>query len=426
MNTEGHSDRHGEGHVVIVDGYAAAKELPPAFARAGHPTVRVQSTAEVPLVYRGGLDLGGYVANIVHEGDLDQTLKALAGYQPVAVLPGGELGVELADALSEALGLPTSNGTALSAARRDKYTQIERVRASGLLAARQLLIEDDEQLRAWHEETGGRIVVKPVRSAAGDGVSFCDTPEQAVRAYRTLLGRENVFSLRNEGVVAQEYLVGSEFMVNTVSRDGVHHLTDIWRTGRLSVNGVTDLAVENTLVDAGSSEAVRLCAYAFQVLDALGIQHGPGHLEIKLTPKGACLIEAGARISGGDLPAFTALSTGESQVDWIVDAYVNPERFHARSDRSYEISRYFAWAAMASPVEGVLKGFRGLDQVRALESFRELRVLVQPGERIRRTVDDLSNALMLTLQHDVEEVVLRDLNTVRYLDGAGFYELEAP
>lgn len=413
-----------QGYVAIVDAYAAAKELAPAFEKAGYGTVRVQSTTEVPMVYQGGLDLSGFVDNIVHEGDFERTLAALAEYKPVAVLPGGELGVELADRLSEALGLPT-NGTALSAARRDKFTQIERIRSAGLRAARQLLIEDDEQLRAWHQETGGRIVVKPVRSAAGDGVSFCDTPEQAVQAFRTLFGRENIFSLRNEGVVAQEYLVGSEYMVNTVSRDGVHHVTDIWRTGRLSVNGVTDLAVENTLVDSGSSDAQLLSDYAFRVLDALGIQHGPGHLEIKLTPNGACLIEAGARISGGDLPAFTKLSVGESQVEWIVDAYLDPDRFHARSAEPYVIKRYFAWAAMASPVEGVLKGYRGLDQVRALESFRELRILVEPGQPIKRTIDDLSNAIMLTLHHDVEEVVLRDLNTVRYLDGAGFYELEA-
>jgi biotin carboxylase len=412
-----------EGHIVIVDAYAAAKDIAPAFAKAGYPSIRVQSTAEVPMVYQGGLDLSDFVDNIVHTGSFEETLAAVAAYHPVAVLPGGELGVELADALSEALGLLT-NGTALSAARRHKFTQIERLRECGLLAARQLLIEDEEQLREFHRSIGGRIVVKPVRSAAGDGVSFCDTADQAVEAYRRLLGRDNVFSEPNEAVVAQEYLVGSEFMVNTVSRDSVHHLTDIWRTGRLSVNGVTDLAVENTLVDSGSSEARRLSEYAFQVLDALGIEHGPGHLEIKLTPKGACLIEAGARISGGDLPAFTALSVGESQVDWIVDAYVDPERFHARSAEQYRIKRYFAWAAMASPVEGVLKGFRALDQVRALESFRELRVLVHPGQPIRRTVDDLSNAIMLTLHHDVEEVVLRDLNTVRYLDGVGFYELE--
>lgn len=50
---------------------------------------------------------------------------------------------------------------------------------------------------------------------------------------------------------------------------------------------------------------------------------------------------------------------------------------------------------------------------------------MEPGQPIKRTIDDLSNAIMLTLHHDVEEVVLRDLNTVRYLDGAGFYELEA-
>src|SRR5262249_53292507 len=54
-----------------------------------------------------------------------------------AVVAGSERGVSLADALSEALGVAT-NGTALSAARRDKFVMIETVRARGLRAPAQL------------------------------------------------------------------------------------------------------------------------------------------------------------------------------------------------------------------------------------------------------------------------------------------------
>ena len=97
-----------------------------------------------------------HAGNIVHTGDLDATLSAVRACDPVAVVAGGEVGVEFADLLGERLGLPT-NGTALSAARRDKYVQIETLRAAGLRATRQLLVEDAAQLAGWHAGFGAEI-----------------------------------------------------------------------------------------------------------------------------------------------------------------------------------------------------------------------------------------------------------------------------
>ncbi|MGK5441581.1 ATP-grasp domain-containing protein [Micromonospora sp. URMC 105] len=412
-------------YVVLVDPYAPARGLPPLFEEAGYRCVRVQSTPEVPAVYRGPLDLSGYVDNIVHSGDVEETVRELSKFAPVAVLTGSELGVELADALSERMGLDT-NGTKQSAARRDKFEMIEQVAAAGLPAPRQLLVTSAEQLRAWHQRIGGRIVVKPLRSAAGDGVAFCDTADQSEAAYRGIVDRENIFSLPNLGAVAQEYLVGEEYIVNTVSREGRHHVTDIWGSGRLSVNGIRDLLVESELVDPASRDHGPMVRYAFEVLDALGIRFGAAHLEIKVTPDGPCLVEMAARISGGELPYYATEAIGESQFHWLVDCYVRPDRFDERCGTQYQIKRHFAWAALASPVGGTLNAYRGLDQIEALESFRAMRVLVSPGQLLRPTVDDLSYPLTVTLHHESEGVVKRDLNTIRYLDGRGFYDIEQP
>src|SRR5438876_322333 len=83
----------------------------------------------------------------------------------------GRRGGERPDQRRGGMGL-RSNGTALGAARRDKYVQIEAIRSAGLRATRQLLVTDAEQLAGWHRELGGWLVVKPIRSAAGDGVHF--------------------------------------------------------------------------------------------------------------------------------------------------------------------------------------------------------------------------------------------------------------
>jgi biotin carboxylase len=414
--------RHG--HVVLVDTYAPLRRLAPLFREAGYGCVRVQSTADVPRPCRSSvLDLDDYAANIVHDGDVEKTLAAVAEYAPVAVVPGSEGGVEFTDLLAERLGLP-GNGTALSLARRDKYTMVETVKAAGLRGARQLLTADADELAQWHRSVGGRIVIKPPRSSAGDGIAFCDYPEESVRAFRAIVGTENIFFQRNDSVVAQEYLPGVEYMVNTVSRDGRHRVCDIWKTTRISANGIPDLCDALCLIASDEKVVPQLSEYAFQVLDVLGIRHGPAHAEIRMTPDGPCLVEIGARFAGGDIPYYAALGVGAAQLEWTVDAYVRPEHFLARYQEPYRVQQFCAMVAMISPFEGTLLEYRDLDMIKHLDSFLEMRVIVQPNSRIQRTVDDLSYPVVIILQHESEAAVMRDLGTIRYLDGTGFYEME--
>lgn len=409
-------------NVVIVDAYAPNRRLAPEFAHAGYEVIRVQSTLEAPVVYRDSFDLSPYAANVVHTGDLAATVRELEPYAPEVVVSGGEMGVELADRLSEAMGLLT-NGTKLSPARRDKYVQMETVRAAGLRATRQLLIPGERALADWHREVGGRIVVKPVRSAAGDNVSFCDTPEQAVAAYRRIIGAENVFSGRNEAAVAQEYLTGGEYVVDTVSRDGQHHVTDIWKYEKLTANGILDLTCGLRLLPRHGEPQSTLVPYAFDVLDALGVAHGAAHLEIKATPTGPCLVEAGTRIAGLDMPHYSRLAIGDAQLEWVVDAYVRPERFAARWKDDYRLDKHFVSAMAVSTTDRELVSYPLLPHIEKLESLHEVRPLVHPGQNLTPTVDDMSCPLIVNLCHPVEETVMRDFGTFRHLDGPAFYEL---
>ncbi|MFE9428329.1 ATP-grasp domain-containing protein [Kitasatospora sp. NPDC006697] len=405
--------------VAVVDAFGTSFEFTHAFGAVGGEVIQVRSTAVRPAGV-DPVDERAFARVLVHHGDLDLLTDQLAALDPVAVLPGRETGVELADALSARLGL-ASNGTALSAARRDKYVQIETVKAHGVPGMRQLRTGDEAELLAWHEQLGGTVVVKPLRGYWGAGVSFCDRPRDSATALRGLLARRTLLGEPITEVVAQEYLVGAEYIVNTVSCAGVHHLTDAWRTERIQANGVRDLVTAQVLLRSDEPPVDELLAYGRRVLQALGIRYGPAHLEIKLTPDGPRLVEAGARISG--LPSYTADLLGEGQLEWTVDAYVRPDRFHTRAGRSYDRRQAFAWAALVAPSSGLLRRYRALDQVERLASFRALDVLVEPGSRIAATTYDREYPVTLELSHPVEAVLQRDLNTVRYLDGPGMYEI---
>ncbi|MEU3957753.1 ATP-grasp domain-containing protein, partial [Streptomyces achromogenes] len=195
---------------------------------------------------------------------------------------------------------------------------------------------------------------------------------------------------------------------------------------RITANGVADLSDTVYLMPRRGEVQDRLTAYAGEVLDALGIRHGPAHVEIKITASGPVLVEAGARIGGANLPHYAQLARGASQLDWTVDAYLEPDRFMARHKEDDPRSLHCAFVGLVSPFCGTLRGYPYVERLRVLESFHELRLAVSPGQLIRRTVDDLSYPAIVVLLHECEETVLRDANTIRYLDGPSFYDVAGP
>lgn len=418
----------GNRSVVLVDAYPSSYALAQAFLDSGCAVVRVQSTPEVPQCYRGTFDTSAFSDDIVHAGDLAATVEAVARHEPVAVIAAGEYGVELADRLSEALaerGMPVpTNGTLLSPARRDKFVMIETIKAAGLRGARQLRVDDPRELMDFHRATGGRIVVKPLRSAANDGVTICDTPEESATALKAILDATTVFSEKNTAAVAQEYLVGGEYVVDTVSRDGHHRVTDLWKYSKMTVPGVRDRITGGHLIGPDDPVRAQLTAYAFQVLDALGIRHGPAHLEVILTADGPCLVEIGARIAGANTPYYAELGAGESQIGWTVTACLEPERFLATHERPYRLERHVSVSWPTAPAGGVLRSYPLLDAVRSMESFNNVEMFVRPGDTVVRTVDDSTKTLAVGFVHPCAEVVERDFNALCYLDGPGFYDLE--
>jgi biotin carboxylase len=169
-----------------------------------------------------------------------QTVNALRALPlpVVAVIPGAETGVELADRLSARMGL-RSNGEEGSLARRNKYDMGEKVRAAGVRAVKQRLCRSEAELLAFFIEEFGvaltgsssgymynsasysspdgfRCVVKPVQSAGTDHVFLCDSIDEALTAFASIHGHVNGLGLVNDGALVQEFLAGKEYVIDKV------------------------------------------------------------------------------------------------------------------------------------------------------------------------------------------------------------------
>jgi len=241
----------------------------------------------VPATCLGKLS---YDAQLDEAPTLEETAAAVQevaeknNWTIVSCVCGGEAGVDLADALSEQLGLLT-NGTDVPN-RRDKKVQQELVKKSGLRSVHQAAGTKLEHVQHFLETEHYPLIVKPVDSAGSDGVKLCRSYEEAKNHVKFLLGSEMVNGGACEEILCQEFLQGKEYVVDHVSRDGVHKTVMVWVYDKRPVNGASFVYFGDIPVDPGSPESQLLIPYVRGVLDAIGVRNGPSHGEVIMTADG--------------------------------------------------------------------------------------------------------------------------------------------
>jgi biotin carboxylase len=243
---------------------------------------------KVVAIYSANLEQLGNLQNLVPLGlkltfdavlgfsNIEEMLKSLTGLAApmIAILAGAETGVELADQLSERMGLIT-NGTALSEARRNKYVMGETVRAAGVRAVKQLRATAWGEIDSWIKEWNPspfKVIVKPMDSAGSDSVTLCQSHEEVKSAFGNIMGKINGLGLVNKAVLVQEYLEGQEYVVDMVSSEGVHKVAAIWAYDRRPANGAHFVCHGQRLLTIDDPLCAELVAYMKKVVTALGIK----------------------------------------------------------------------------------------------------------------------------------------------------------
>ncbi|MFI9504524.1 ATP-grasp domain-containing protein [Nocardia sp. NPDC052566] len=407
--------RRAPSTVVLVDAFSTGALLARRVREDGHRLIHIRSRAELTATFAASLPGELFDADLSYADQADEVLRLLAELDPVAVIAASEFGVEVADEIAAKLGL-RGNDPALSHARRDKFHMAETVAAAGLRTARQRRGNDAATLRQWRRETGlWRMVVKPLDSAGSDDVFISTTDEQTRDAVEAILGKTNLMLRTNEAVLAQEYLVGDEYIVNSVSRDGIHRFTDAWISHKVTVRDNRRIYDYEDLLSPADRRFSEILHYVSGVLDALGIANGPAHTELICTTDGPVLLETGARISGLANPAALDRCTGMNQVDLTIECYVGdggalaqpaiyPRREHARC------VNLIAHRAIALPVDALRTA---LERLPAFESVRFRRA----DQAITTPTVDLNSSpgVVFLVHHDAAEIE-RSYRTLRRLE----------
>ncbi|MPR03455.1 ATP-grasp domain-containing protein [Pseudomonas sp. MAFF 212408] len=403
-------------YVALVDVYSSGNFLPQFFHEAGIGLIHVQSTPQL-MPSMLGPNLSEFEHNLIFNGNPEDVVRRLREFNVIAVIAGQEPGVPFADYLSEQLQLPSSNGSAGSRARRDKFEMISKVAAGGLLTARQIKSAEPAELFAWVQD--GQVfpcVIKPLSSASTDGVSICHNVDDVKRACEEVVSNLDIFGLANTEILCQSYLKGPEYIVDTVSRDGQTYVCGIWRYVKREISGGKNIYDRDVLIAPDSAEANVLVDYIVKVLKALGINNGPAHSEVILTEAGPALVEVGARLNGNMEPAFHDISLGGNQAQLTYLAYCDGEAFKAGyAGKRYHKLKEACVINTDTTLQGEVTGFNeaAIHLIEALPSVHKLSVKYKAGKSMKKTVDLLSSPLRVFLVAENQRAIDQDYEQIR-------------
>lgn len=276
------------------------------------------------------------------------------------------------------LGLP---GVAPQAAAlaRNKHRCRQACAEAGIRVPKYVHVTEPGGLAPAVDQVGLPCVVKPMTESASVDVRLCRTWSEAQAHFSYIAG--NRFDSRGQtrppGALIEEYALGYEVSVESVTLDGVVHII-----------GVTDKALAGLpyFVETGDTfpsllpdSVVAACgAVAAQALAAIGHDFGSAHTEVRVTPDGPVLIEINSRVGGDEITDLVRHATGVDLLVQAVSAAIGGEPDYTMTETlAGAASRY-----LVSHATGTLRAVTGMELAAKMPGVTEVDIKVHPGDAV--------------------------------------------
>ncbi|MEW2082416.1 ATP-grasp domain-containing protein [Streptomyces sp. NPDC005283] len=303
--------------------------------------------------------------------------------------------LETAALLNAEFGLPANSADVVRTVN-DKH----RMRAATLDSACAQVahgsVRNATDLRSFAGRHDYPFILKPVDGSASRGIVLVADDGTLEAAARSLTET----AAPGSRWIAEEYLSGPEFSVETFSTDGSHHVLAV--TEKFKGENFVEVG---HLVPArvGAADNAAMAAEVGALLDAVGLTEGVAHTEVVLTDTGPRVIETHSRPGGDGIVELVRLATGvdlqQLTFDWLAGRPVDPRPApKARASATWFLT----------PPEGTVTAVSGLDEALAQEGVTEGYTVLGPGDVVRplRSSDDRGGAV-ITVAEDPDTALTR-------------------
>ncbi len=257
--------------------------------------------------------------------DLLAVAKEIHAWRPLdAVLGLTELSLVPAAAVALALGI-RGNVTATLAYAQDKAAMRGLLAERGVSTTAHRICADVEDARSFLLTCGAGMVLKPVSGNGGTGIHLVRDEADLAAAWNWTTGSSGAWGWPAHAapavVLAEEFLPGREFSVETLSAEGKHRVLAV--TSKHTSGPPHFVEVGHELPAAvGAGEYDVITSAALRTLEAIGYLWGPAHTEVMLAEDGAqaTVIEVNARQGGGQIWELVELATGVDMLSGALTA----------------------------------------------------------------------------------------------------------
>ncbi|WP_228688185.1 pyridoxal-phosphate dependent enzyme [Amycolatopsis keratiniphila] len=290
-----------------------------------------------------------------------------------------ELYAQAAAEVAEALGLPGPRPSGVAACR-DKARTREILTAAGLTQPLYVEVDDPAEVAAACAVVGLPCVVKPVGDTGSMNVRLCDDPDEAAAHVAHILGvthnvRGQPVSRR---VLVEAFVPGPEVSVETVTLDGVTQWAGV--TEKRTTAGPHFVETGHVFPAGLAPKAAAAVTDAVtRALQAVGLDHGVAHTEVRLGPAGPAVVEINPRPAGGMIPELVRLAAG---VD-LLDLHLRLSAGQRVGPVAAAVDTHTAIRFLLAPEEGVLVTVGGTDRAWRVAGVRDIAVGATAGARVR-------------------------------------------
>lgn len=350
--------------------------------------------------------------------DYAEILELVESLNPVLIIPGGDSAIDLAMRLSDDLGL-TGNAPEIISPMQDKSVTQSALKNAGLRYIDTLLIHTiDDALQFFHKKGDSPVIIKRERGASSIGVILCRTEEEITKAIKgqCIFFEDGTFV---DKVIIQEYINGTEYVVDTISCRGEHRTIFAMRYRKQLLNDSRKIYDVDEYIDSNAEEYRYLSDYMFKVLDAIGITYGPVHSEIMVDENGPVLIEVNCRPAGTSVKrSYQDRILGCHETKEALDAYLYPESFPEKIKKYGRYGHLICPAMvknMIMPYDVFVKRLKYEETAGKLESFV---YMLTNGENCvyEKTIDLGNQAGMIFLANEDKDQLEKDCEYLRYLE----------
>lgn len=299
-----------------------------------------------------------------------ESVDTLHGLHFDGVAAVGDRPAVLAAEAAAALGIPF-HPPAAARACHDKHISRRLYQTAGMRVPWFMRAEFTDHPHAFAASVPYPCVLKPLGLSASRGVIRANDEAEFVAAFR------RIEKMRESGLQIEGYIPGREFAVEGLVTEGEFHPIAIFDKPDPLEGPFFEETVYVTPSREPQAVQQELLETATRAVRALGLTHGPVHIEMRHNADGAWILETAARPIGG-LCAKTLRFRGGAPYEELILRHAVGEDV-----RGAQLERPASGVMMIPiPKPGIYESVEGIEAASAVRHVEEVIITAQPGQEL--------------------------------------------